>query len=502
MYMYYYGGPIAMLATSLNYMVETKQVFKNSIIKLHKISSNSLQGRKVMILFQFDVLVAEGIEKIGSPVAVDVVSTTPSVNTTATAPAPTVTQPYLQQNQNQNPTRVEPRVETQQPRSNPQLDASLFNIKGLNPYQERWTIKARVSFKSEVKTWHNARSQGKLFSVNFLDNSGEIKATIFNDQVDRLYNLLEEGKVYYVSRAKISMARKQFSTLDNEYELSLENGTEIELCNDDHAVPQVRFNFVKIADIENIEKGTNIDVIGVLKEDMGVQEIMTKATGKLSKKRELLIVDDTQKQIRVTLWGNTAENFSSSGSPVLAFKGCRVNDFQGKTLSLSQPGILKMDPDLSESRVLRQWFDKNDTTTSYSVFANQTGTGNGEYKPKEKLTLQQARTDNLGGTDVVSPIIKGRTRSMKLTLVYIRLTITVLKSPSHTLNLIILPTLPALTVRRSYQMKVLAGGVRSAQRCMLHLTGGRQPYRPTYRQEDSRSKINPPSPSYSLLDMF
>jgi replication factor A1 len=61
-----------------------------------------------------------------------------------------------------------------------------------------------------------------------LDQSGEIKATGFNDQVDRLYNMLEEGKVYYISKARVSMAKKQFSTLNNEYELNFEHSTEIE----------------------------------------------------------------------------------------------------------------------------------------------------------------------------------------------------------------------------------------------------------------------------------
>jgi replication factor A1 len=41
--------------------------------------------------------------------------------------------------------------------------------------------------------------------------------------------LLEEGKVYYISKARVGMAKKQFSNLTNEYELMFENSTEIEL---------------------------------------------------------------------------------------------------------------------------------------------------------------------------------------------------------------------------------------------------------------------------------
>jgi replication factor A1 len=94
--------------------------------------------------------------------------------------------------------------------------------------KKRWHIKARVTQKSPIRKWHNARGDGQLFSVNLLDQSGEIKATAFNDQVDRLYNMLEEGRVYYISKARVTMAKKQFSTLNNEYELSLDPSTEFE----------------------------------------------------------------------------------------------------------------------------------------------------------------------------------------------------------------------------------------------------------------------------------
>ena len=53
----------------------------------------------------------------------------------------------------------------------------------------------RVVHKSEIKEWHNQRGQGRLFTVHFLDETGEIRATGFNDQVDAFYELLKEGNV-------------------------------------------------------------------------------------------------------------------------------------------------------------------------------------------------------------------------------------------------------------------------------------------------------------------
>jgi replication factor A1 len=105
---------------------------------------------------------------------------------------------------------------------------SIYPIEGLSPYQNNWTIKARVTQKSDIKTWSNARGEGKLFNVTLMDDSGEIRGTAFNLVVDELYPKLEEGKVYYVSKARVNLAKKKFSNVNNDYELSFERNTEVE----------------------------------------------------------------------------------------------------------------------------------------------------------------------------------------------------------------------------------------------------------------------------------
>ena len=105
----------------------------------------------------------------------------------------------------------------------------IYPIEGLSPYQNKWTIKARVTNKSDIRHWSNQKGEGKLFSCTLLDDTGEIKATGFNDTVDLFYNILEEGKVYFISKARVGIAKKQFSNVNNEYEISLESGSEITL---------------------------------------------------------------------------------------------------------------------------------------------------------------------------------------------------------------------------------------------------------------------------------
>lgn len=159
---------------------------------------------------------------------------------------------------------------------------NIYPIESLSPYQNKWTIKARVTLKSEIKHYHNQRGEGKLFTVHFLDQSGEIRATGFNERVDDLYDQLEEGAVYYVSKCRVNIAKKQFSTIQNEYELMFERDTEIERCNDatEESVPQVKFDFVPLGKIADVEKDQTIDVIAVLKEIHDVSEITSKTTQK------------------------------------------------------------------------------------------------------------------------------------------------------------------------------------------------------------------------------
>lgn len=159
-------------------------------------------------------------EKIGSPVNVDT-ALIPQSNAT-----PVANQPQRQQQQQQQYAPSSSNVQLSRPP--PKFSASIFPIEGLSPYQNNYTLKARVIQKSDIKLWSNTKGEGKLFNCTFADESGEIRATAFNTAVDKFFDKLEEGKVYWVSKGRIQLAKKKFSNVQNEYEMSLDNSTEIE----------------------------------------------------------------------------------------------------------------------------------------------------------------------------------------------------------------------------------------------------------------------------------
>lgn len=111
--------------------------------------------------------------------------------------------------------------------------------------------------------------------------------------------------MYYISRGTLKTANKQYSKLDNDYEMTFSNDTVIEPCNEDDAsnLPKMHINLTKFSDIQNYNANEFIDVIGVVKSAGDVATIVAKATNRELKKRDICLVDDSMTSVTCTLWG-------------------------------------------------------------------------------------------------------------------------------------------------------------------------------------------------------
>ncbi|GFF51991.1 replication factor A protein 1 [Aspergillus lentulus] len=398
-----------MLATQANPLVTSGMLRKGCFVRLKSFQANSVKGKKILIVLDLEVLQELGeAEKIGEPKPLE------NKLEEDEKPQPTTISGggfYGSKVQNQ---RGEPRVQPARS-SLTSTHATIYPIEAISPYSHKWTIKARCTSKSAIKTWHNRNSEGRLFSVNLLDDSGEIRATGFNEQCDLLYDVFHEGSVYYISSpCRVQIAKKQFTNLNNDYELTFEKDTVVEKAEDQSDVPQVRFNFTTVGDLQSVEKDTTIDIIGVLKDVGETTQIVSKTTSKPYDKRELTLVDSSGFSVRLTIWGSAALNFNATPESVIAFKGVKVSDFGGRSLSLLSSGSMTVDPDIEEAHRLKGWYDaqgRHETFTSHATMSNASSSA---LRLDHLKTIAQIREEQLGmSEDAVYFSLKG-------TVIYIK----------------------------------------------------------------------------------
>ncbi|OAG35894.1 hypothetical protein AYO21_09895 [Fonsecaea monophora] len=384
-----------MLAVHQNQLVEEKILRRGVLVQLMGYSANKVKAKRILIVTDIKVLEEYGEhEKLGDPKPLEL-----KAEDEEKAYPTSITSNGFYGNKQEQPKQNRPMGHAKPSSS---AHANIYPIEAISPYSNKWTIKARCTSKSDIKTWHNRNGEGKLFSVNLLDESGEIRATGFNDQCDQLYDLFQEGSVYYISSpCRVSLAKKQFSNLANDYELHFEKDTTVEKAEDQDDVPQVRYNFTSIADLQSVEKDTTIDIIGVLKEVGETSQITSKTTSKPYDKRELTLVDNTGYSVRLTIWGKTAASFDIPPESVVAFKGVKVSDFGGRSLSLLSSGSVSANPDMPEAHKLKGWYEDQGRSGNFATHANIQGTaasGTGSRGDPFK-TISQVKDEQLGMSD-------------------------------------------------------------------------------------------------------
>ncbi|KAL7161211.1 hypothetical protein ACSBR2_041795 [Camellia fascicularis] len=258
----------------------------------------------------------------------------------------------------------------------------------LNPYQGNWTIKVWVTGKGNMRTYKNARGEGCVFNVELTDEDGtQIQATMFNEAAKKFFDKFQLGKVYYISKGTLKVANKQFKTVQNDYEMTLNENSEVEEASNEAAfIPETKFNFVPIDELgPYVNSNELVDVIGVVQNVSPTMSIRRKINNETIPKRDITIADETKKTVVVSLWNDLATNIGqelldmSDKSPVVAIKSLKVGDFQGVSLSALSKSIVVVNPDTPESKKLRSWYDSEGKEVSMasigSGMSSTTNTG-------------------------------------------------------------------------------------------------------------------------------
>ena len=447
-----------MMATQINQLASEGIIQDNSIVEVSDFIVNQVQGRPVVIVLGMRK-VKDWNVRIGTPMDYFVVSSSDgnsnaaainNYSSTTTAAPPVYQQQQQQQNNyqaNSNTNRYNSYSNNSSSSSKPistysnSSNQMFTQISQLNMYMSRWTIRARVTSKSPIKTWSNSRGEGRLFSVELLDASGtDIKGTFFKEAVDRFYEMLQVDKVYTLSGGKLKIANMQWNTCKSQFEITFDQNSEIHQVNDDGGIQQNVFEFVKIQSLEGLDLSppafatiggpgsppgstpiVMVDIVGVVKSVTPVNTIISKRTQQELFKCDLVIVDDSATEVNLTIWGEEAKNAEGkyAQQPVVAFKKLRVSDYGGRSLGTTSGSSIIVNPKIPEADSVRNWWTSQGsrgTVNVKSISSGGGGLGGKRDSFESRKPLNAIKDENMGH----APDGKADWFSTKVTFTFLR----------------------------------------------------------------------------------
>lgn len=367
-----------MLTSGVAQQVLTEALRPNAFVKLKNYMVNQLQNTKICIIVDLQIVGEQDGEQVGDPVPWQeaVSAAAPAVGTPGKGDAPSSEGPGTT-----GTSRTASQFAGTPPQAPQGFRAPPANftaaqlgrpmpIESLNPYSNRWTIKARVISKSELRTYNSEKmGEGKVFSMDICDDSGEMRVTLWREAAERYFELVSPGSVYLISKGQLRVANKKFCSLNCQYEMSLSYDSIVQLCADEPAsLPKVRYSLTPLAEIANKVTHSNVDVIGVVSDVSGAQKIVSKAGRELTK-RTAKIADDSGMSIEVTMWGGVAEQFPDDAEgKVVAFKGARVTEWNEKSLSAGP--AFEVEPEHEATTRLQEWAAQGGAADTKSLSVN------------------------------------------------------------------------------------------------------------------------------------
>ncbi|CAI6006041.1 unnamed protein product [Closterium sp. NIES-65] len=287
--------------------------------------------------------------------------------------------------------------------------ARVVPIDSLNPYLGKWTIKARVTSKGDIRRYNNARGEGKVFSFDLLDaEGGEIRVTCFNREVDSFFDKIQKGQVYLLSKGSLKPAQRMYNHLRSDWEIMLDASSTLDLCPDDGAIGAIQYDFRTIADVAGMENNSVADVVGVVV-SVGASSSIMRRNGTETMKRTCMIRDQSGRQTELTMWGGFCsaegqqlqELVEAGQHPVLAIKAGRVSDFSGKSLGTISSTQLAINPDIPQAKELAAWYTSGGgASMPVQVISSEFGGAGGGGTGREPRKLIAAIKDEglgLGG---------------------------------------------------------------------------------------------------------
>ncbi|KAA6373569.1 MAG: putative Replication protein A 70 kDa DNA-binding subunit, partial [Streblomastix strix] len=306
--------------------------------------------------------------------------------------------------------------EKDQQGSNEMLDrgVNIMPISALSSFSPRnWGLKGRCISKQPIHEYVGRDSRaGKSASVDIIDESGEIHITMFNEVLEVQYKKFEVNKVFIVSKGNIRPANKKFCK--SEYEVILGDESLVEEVAEQLSLPSREKTFIpQLSDLGSARlNDAQVDLVGVIvKVEEVSEQISKKQLGQTFAKRSIIVVDESEYQIELTLWREQAVQFNGNVGDVIVAVNTKIAEFNGfRSATVSNQTNLEINPkDISRVSELQKWFRRIQSEDKEKIEHNlwkkieatggKSGTDGKEQKVAHSVSTQQLKQTDVDQLD-------------------------------------------------------------------------------------------------------
>lgn len=339
---------------------EENKIQNFDILSITELNIGKIKQENIVIITKFAIAYTGITGTIGKPVEVNQVNKLEATIVPIIPPNAKMVSPSVAPKSPIAPSKKPESIKKQMPPKKKEevyrdSSAGCMPLKALGLSTSEWKIKVRLTRLCEPKTFNKSGKIGNLQSFEIIDEDGtEMSGTIFGDGIEKFKSILHEGSCYIISYGSIRLARHQFTTVKNDYSLSLDSMSSIIEAEDDIMIPMhAERNYTQIAKITDLPVGAMVDVVGSVR---AVSEI-SKITGKdrnTFEKRVITVFDESGKAIECTLWRAHAQKEVKVGD-IIVLRGVKVGEFNGKQLGTSTDSVITINPGDGKESEIRDW---------------------------------------------------------------------------------------------------------------------------------------------------
>ena len=213
---------------------------------------------------------------------------------------------------------------------------TIINLSQISTFTKNICLYVKVLRKCSTKNFFNkvTNKNCKLLSFDLIDATGfEMQATLFDDTIDKLGPLIEEGGIYYIKGGYAKVNDKRFSNIKSDYRLIFDYNTQIikiDQKNDrlfrnqkNHLIGGNN-SLLKFSELNNCKKNEIVNCVGYVLQIFPIQKKVSRIGDVVM--RRLILGDHSRLKCQFTIWKQFTELNIKVGD-ILVMRFIRVGTY-------------------------------------------------------------------------------------------------------------------------------------------------------------------------------